>query len=121
MIIIKGKVEGNNATRDVNIAEPLKHLSNFSRALDIPLANCDIYLILTWSQNYELTSKWIREAVADDNLILEINASINATFKIKDSKLYVPVITLLTQDDNRLIKQLKTGLKKKKTHLNGIK
>ena len=85
----------------------------------MPLINCDISLILTWSQNYELTSKGVREAVADDNLILEINASINATFKIKDSKLYVPIITLLTQDDNRLLKQLKTGLKKK--HLNGIK
>ena len=105
MIIIKGKVESNNATRYVNIAVPLKHLSNFWRALDMPLSNCE---------NYELTSKGNRGAVAGDNLVLEINAPINATFKIKDSKLYLPVITLLTQDNNSLLKQLKTGLKKKK-------
>ena len=116
MVIIKGKVEGNNPTSYVNIAVSLKHLSNFLGALNMPLINCDISLIVTWSQNYELTSKGNREAVAGNNLVLEINAPINATFNIKDSKLYVPAITLLTQDDNRLLKQLETGLKKK-THL----
>ena len=114
MIIIKGKVESNNATRYVNIAVPLKYLSNFWRALDMPLINCDISLILNWSQNYELTSKGNTGAVAGDNLVLEINAPINATFKIKDSKLYLPVITLLTQDDTSLLKQLKNRIEKKK-------
>ena len=30
---------------------PIKYLSNFWRALKIPLINCEINLILTWSAN----------------------------------------------------------------------
>ena len=30
---------------------PLKYLSNFWRTLEIPLMNCEISLILTWSAN----------------------------------------------------------------------
>ena len=33
---------------------PLKHLSNFWKALDIPLINCEIELILTWSKKFVL-------------------------------------------------------------------
>ena len=36
----------------------------------------------------------------------------NATFTIIDTKLYVPVVTLSTQDDNKLLEQLKTGFKR---------
>ena len=35
-----------------------------------------------------------------------------ATFKIRDTKSYVPVVTLSTQDDNKLLQQLKTGFKR---------
>ena len=35
----------------------------------------------------------------------------NATFKITDTKLYVPVFTWSTQDYNKLLEQLKTGFK----------
>ena len=41
-----------------------------------------------------------------------INAPTNATLKITDSKLYVPVVTLSTEDDNKLLKQLKTGFER---------
>ena len=43
-----------------------------------------------------------------DPEIAAINAPTNATFQIQDSKLYVPVVTLSTQDDNKLLEQLKT-------------
>ena len=33
-------------------------------------------------------------------------------FEIKDTKLYVSVVTLSTQDDNKLFQKLKMGLKK---------
>ena len=33
-------------------------------------------------------------------------------FKITDTKLYVSVVTLSTQDDNKLLEQLKTGFKR---------
>ena len=35
----------------------------------------------------------------------------NATFKITDTKLYVPVVTLSTKDDNKFLGQLRTGFK----------
>ena len=40
----------------------------------------------------------------------EVNNPINATFKITDKKLYVPVVTLSIEDDKSL-EQLKTGFK----------
>ena len=36
----------------------------------------------------------------------------SATFKIKDCKLYVPVVTLSAENDNKLLEQLKTGFKR---------
>ena len=35
-----------------------------------------------------------------------------ATFKITDTKLYVPVVTLTKENDKKLLEQLKTGFKK---------
>ena len=40
---------GNNGTKDVEIMVPLKYLSNFWRTLEMPLINCEVNLILTWS------------------------------------------------------------------------
>ena len=36
----------------------------------------------------------------------------NAAFKIKDCKLYVPVVTLSAENDNKLLELLKTGFKR---------
>ena len=35
-----------------------------------------------------------------------------ATFKITDTKLYVPVVTLSTENDEKLLEQLRTGFKR---------
>ena len=43
---------------------------------------------------------------------LAIAAPSGATFKIKGTKLYVPVATLSKENDTKLLKQLKTGFKK---------
>ena len=40
---------GNNETKDVEIIVPLKYLSNVWRTLEMPLINCEVNLILTWS------------------------------------------------------------------------
>ena len=40
---------GNDGTKDVEIMVPLKYLSNFGRTLEVPLINCEVNLILTWS------------------------------------------------------------------------
>ena len=45
----KTSVDGN--TKDVEILVPLKYLSNFWRSLEMPIMNCEVKLILTWSKN----------------------------------------------------------------------
>ena len=40
---------GKDETKDVEIMVPLKYLSNFWRTLEVPLINCEVNLILTWS------------------------------------------------------------------------
>ena len=77
---------------------PLKHLSNFWRALEMPLINCEISIQLKWSKNYIL--------------ITGTGASQNPGFQINDSKLYVPVVTLLNQENIKLLKQLESGFKR---------
>ena len=110
---ITGKLEGDNAEKDdVRIVVRLKHLSNFWRTLDMPLMNCKVSLTLTWSENCVITSKSYRRVVAaqgNNPAVDGIDNPIGATFKIKDTKLYVPVVTLSTENDNRLLEQLKTG------------
>ena len=40
---------GNNGTKNVKIRVPLKYLSDFWRFLEMILTNCEINLLLTWS------------------------------------------------------------------------
>ena len=110
---ITGGWESNNTEKEVEIALPLKYISNFWRTLDIPLVNCEINLILTWSENCVITSKATRDADPDANPALaETNIPSGATFEIKVTKFYVPVVTLSTEDDNKLLEQLKSGFKR---------
>ena len=37
--------------KTLEIGFPLKYLSIFQRFIDIPLINCEVSIILTWSQN----------------------------------------------------------------------
>ena len=48
---ITGDIEGNNTEKKVQIVVPLKYFSNFWRIPNMPLINCEINLILTWSEN----------------------------------------------------------------------
>ena len=47
---------GDDGTKNVEIMVPLKYLSNFWRTLEMPLINCEINLILTWSANCVVVS-----------------------------------------------------------------
>ena len=107
-------VTNNNLTKnDVKAAVPLKHLSNFWRHLNVLLINCEVELILTWFKNCVLIDKSTREANYGANpVVYEIDNPENATFKITDTKLYVPVVTLSKEDDIKLLEQLKSGFKK---------
>ena len=94
---IIGNTEANGTKNGVKIAVPLKYLSNFWRSLEMSLINCKV----------ELSLKWI------ENCVLTTSANANkATFKITDAKLYVPVVTLSTEDNAKLAKQLSEGFKR---------
>ena len=88
---------GDDGTKNIEIMVPLKYISNFWRTLEIPLINCEINLILTWSTNCVIVSTNVTNQ--------------NATFEITDTKLYVPVVTLSTQDNSKLLQQLKSDFK----------
>ena len=111
---ITGKLEGNHVEKDdAETVVPLKYLINFWRTLDIPLINCEVSSTLTWSENCVIASKATREADPDaDPAVARINNLTNAVFKITDCKLYVPVVTLSAENDNKLLEQLKTGFKR---------
>ena len=50
-IKIAEKNPNDDNEKDVEIMVPLKYLSNFWRNLEMPLINCEVNLILTWSLN----------------------------------------------------------------------
>ena len=89
---------GNDGKKNVEIMVPIKYLSNFWRTLEMSLINCEVNLILTWSENCVIVSTNV--------------ANQNATIAITDTKLYVPVITLSQQDNAKLLQQLKSGFKR---------
>ena len=105
--------------KNLEIIVPLKYLRNFWRSLDMLLINCEVSLTLTWSENCILTdiaTQTARNANPNANPPVEgrerIDAPTNAIFKITDTKLYVPVVTLSTKDDNNFLEQLKSGFKR---------
>ena len=90
-----GNTENNGIKNGVKIAIPLKYLSNFWRSLEIPLINCKVEFSLKWYNNCILSS-----------------SGTAATFTITDTKLYVPVVTLKTEDNTKLSKLLSEGFKR---------
>ena len=65
---------------------PLKYLFSFWRNLEMALINCEINIILTWSDKCALS-----------------NDTKATTFAITDTKLYVPIVTLSTTDNAKLL------------------
>ena len=111
--IVGSLAAGELEKDDVEIAIPLKYLGNFCRRLDIPLINCEITLILSWSEKYVLVGKALRNAPdpQPNPPIAAINSPTDEKFEITDCKLYVPVVTLSVENDNKLLEQLKSGFR----------
>ena len=91
---ITGNIPNNGNKTDTEIIVPLKYVSNFGKTFEMPLINCEVNLILMWS------------------LTCLINNSTGVgRFAITDTKHYVPVVSLTTQDNTKLLYQLKYGFK----------
>ena len=89
----------DNNVNNVKLVVPLKHVSSFSRSLEMLSVICKIDLELTWHK---------------DCMIFSVNAAAGqvVSFIITNTKLYVPVATLSTKDNNNLKKQLNDGFKR---------
>ena len=97
--------ENNDSLMNVKLVISLKYLSKFWRTLNIPLINCEVELILTWSKNCVLAYMTV-DATADPAIVVPSGGK----FKIK--KLHVPVVTLSEENDIKLLEQLKSGFKR---------
>ena len=100
-VIITGNTPNDGNTKDVEIIVPLKYLSNFWRTLEMPLINCEVNLILTWSKDCVIT-----------------NSTGEGKFEITEKNLYVPVVTLSTKDNEKQLQQLISGFKKQLAGIN---
>ena len=78
----------------------LKCLSNFRRSLEIPLINCKVELKLKWTRYCVLSAAGNENAINDDNA------------SIRDTKLYVHVVTLSARDNQKLSKLLSKRFKR---------
>ena len=90
------KTPDNRYRKNVAIVVQLKYLNNFWKSLEMPLINCETILNLTWSEKYVISS-----------------AVRNVQIKITDATLCVSVVTLSTEYNGKLLKQLKFGFKNK--------
>ena len=77
----------------------LKYLSNFWRIFKIPLTNCERSVFSKWSAKNCIP-------------ITGTSANQNPRFQINDTKLNVPVVTLSTQENKKLLKKLDSGFKR---------
>ena len=89
---------GNDRTKNVEIRVPLKYLSSSWRTIEMPLINCEINLILTWSN---------RCFIIDNSFDNQ-----EPTFTITGKKPYVLAEILSTQDNAKLLEQLKSSFKR---------
>ena len=102
---------GYDATKvgknETEVVIPLKHLRNFWRSLNIPLINCKVELILTWSKNFVLVDM-TENALPHPGIF----APAELIFEITDTKLFVPIVTLSKENDKKLLEQKKSGFKR---------
>ena len=94
---ITGQISDNGRINIVEIMIPLKYLSNFWRTLEMRLTNCEVEVILTQSESCVIIYTNVANQVP--------------TFTIRERNLYVPVVTLSTHDNAKLLPQLKSGFK----------
>ena len=95
---ITGQTDDDGEINNAEIMVPLKYLSNFWRILEMPLINCEVNLILTWSANCVIVYTGV--------------ANQGTTFTITKIRLYVSVVTLSTQDNAKLFPPLKSSFKR---------
>ena len=91
--------------RNVQIIVPLKYISSFFRSLEMPLINTKLNIQLNYTKNSVISHRF---AEPDAN-----QGANSSTFKKIKTELYVPVVTLNTEDNDKLNQLLDTEFKRK--------
>ena len=115
---LTGSTPNNNNILDAEVVVPLKYLSNSCRSLDLPWINCDT----------EIDWPWLKECIIPEiSIALAIAGNLNArphlqakearqttgkTFQINNAKLYVPVVILSTNDNIKVLENIKQAFKR---------
>ena len=87
-------MSADGTTKKVEIAVPLKYLDNFWRTLKMSLINCEVNLIVTWTQNWVISS-----------------VTRKTKFATTYTKPYVPAETLSTQNNAKVFDNLTLDLR----------
>ena len=92
-----GVVDGANPMwKNAQIIVPLKYISSFFRSLEMLLINTKLYIQLNYTKHSVISSGG------------GLGANDPSTFKITKTELYIPVVTLTTEDNNKLSELLDT-------------
>ena len=81
--------------KNIKIVVPLKSISNFFRNLELPLINTKLFMELNWTKYSVLC-----------------NQNQNSIFQITKCELYIPIVTLNTENNNKLSELLSKGLER---------
>ena len=86
----------NGILKNATTAVPLKCLTNFWRSLEMPLIHWKLEWKLRWTKHCVLP------VAGTDNTNSNNDDNNNTIFTIKDTKLYVPVVTLSVRHNQKL-------------------
>ena len=90
-------VGGNAIWENAQIIVPLKYISSFFRSLELPLINTKLYIQLNYTKK---------------SIMSTVNADNSTTFKITETELHVPVVTLKAEDNRKLNQLLDSEFKR---------
>ena len=80
--------------KNVKITVSLKYISNFFRSLELPSINTKLYIELNWTKH---------------SVIKTLYKDTATTYQITKTELYVPVVALKAQNNNKLTELLRKG------------
>ena len=81
--------------KNIKIVVPLKYISSFFRKLELSLINTKLYMELNWTEYSVLC-----------------NQNQNSIFQVTKGELYIPVVTLNTENNNKLSELLSKGFER---------
>ena len=81
--------------KNIKIVVPLKYINNFFRNLELPLINTKLFIQLNWTKYSVLC-----------------NQNQNSTFQITKCELYILIVTLNTENNNKLSELISKGFER---------